>query len=221
MVLERQIGIEQGPNPLNWRWDVAVHAQTAVAKYFRIGDVLEADPPVVEVHGQTDAPECSKSQNRHNDDFDDFLLVVGKARVHSGRVLGQVMGAMVLPQARQLVARAVVAVEEEVKGDAVKAQLGEHKPPPLGVAHGVERRYRSVVRDHDGHGETEAGRLVHLANNLACACVGDAVAGVGAVQVPVPVYETTQHADLTHGDEHVGCLIEEEGCYLANVVAGV
>lgn len=122
-------------------------------------------------------------------------------------MLGEVVGAVKLPQAADLVHQAVVPVEPEVEDDAVEPGLERH-PGPAHVGGGLG----GAVGEEDGEDGAEGGRRDERAHHLPDADVGDAVALVGvAVEEAVPVAHGAEHVDLADGDELEGDAVEEEG----------
>jgi len=67
-------------------------------------------------------------------------------------VLGEVVGAVVLPQPVDLVHRAVVPVEEEVEHNAVHANLDDDP------GREADRLLAGLVGEHDGHGGADERR---------------------------------------------------------------
>lgn len=105
-------------------------AEAAVAEDFSEGNVLMADPPFVEVEGDAEKLKGEVGHQRDADHIEELLLVVcirGEQRVG---VLGQVVGAVELPQGTDVVHQAVVPVEPEVEDDAIQADL-EREPFPV------------------------------------------------------------------------------------------
>lgn len=135
-------------------------------------------------------------------------------------MLGQVVGAVKLPQKGHVVHGAVVDVEPEVENDAVEARLEVQLGPPLPVAHDVERRLRRGVAEPDHHGEARTDGLVYGPDDFSGAVVGDAIAVVGvAVEEAVLVAETTQDVDFLDDDGVEENHVEVEGGVLADIPA--
>lgn len=121
-----------------------MEAETAVSSELGEHDILVAHPPVVEPHGQTHQFEREVGQQRNSGDVEEFLFMVrveGEQRIG---VLGEMVGAMVLPETVDIVHQTVIQVKPEVEDDAVEANF-EGQPEP---ADGVGGLASSITEEH-------------------------------------------------------------------------
>lgn len=207
MVLDNKLSVKHAQKDSQHIRRRGVKTQATVASQLRKHNVLVADPPLVKAHGHAHELHRKVRQQRDAGNVENLLLRVGIQRQQRVRVLGEVVGAVKLPQAADLVHQAVVPVEPEVEDDAVEPGLERH-PPPAHVGGGLG----GAVGEEDGEDGAEGGRRDERAHHLPDADVGDAVALVGvAVEEAVPVAHGAEHVDLADGDELEGDAVEEEG----------
>lgn len=105
-----------------------------------------AHPEFVKAHPEPHDPHGKEGQRGHENNIAELLLRVRVQREQRVWVLGEVVVAVKLPQAANVVHRAVIPVEEEVDNNRVHPNLQrQHRP--------VDRRRRlaASVReaDHD------------------------------------------------------------------------
>ena len=121
VVFDDQLCVEVAKEPAKSRGRASVNTKTGVACKLSVHDVLVADPPLVETHRETHQFHGEERGQRDTGDVEEFLLQVGVQGEQGVRVLGQMVGAVVLPQGLEVVHDAVVPVEPEVEDDAVQA----------------------------------------------------------------------------------------------------
>lgn len=97
VVLNGNLGLEHAQNREERRRCRGVYAEATVAPYLEIRHVLLANVPLVEAHGDPKHHERQVGQQRHNYHLDHLLLVVGVRGQQWVRVLGEVVGAVILP----------------------------------------------------------------------------------------------------------------------------
>lgn len=217
MVLDDQLGVEHSQQPREGVGGRSMQTQTAVARQLGEHHVLVAHPPVIEAHGQAHELEREERQQRDTGDIEELLLVVGVQGEQRVGMLGEMVGAMVLPEAGDVVHEPVVPVEPEVEDDAVQADL-EGQPQP---ADGV-RGLRGAVGQEDREHGAEGGRGDERVGDLGDADVRDTVALVlVAVQEPVDVTQAAEDVHLVDGDQLEGGHVEKEGTKRAQVLACV
>lgn len=140
VVFNNDIAVEHLQQPAHSRGHGQVDADAAMTEDLGEGNVLVADPPFIEAHRQANKLKREVGHQRDAHHVEKLLLVVCVGGEEGVRVLGQVVGAVVLPQRTNIVHQAVVPVEEEVEDDAVEADF-EREPLPVhhgwGLAHGV------------------------------------------------------------------------------------
>lgn len=202
VVLDDDLRAQRLQQPAQRRRHGQVQTQAAVAEDLGEGDVLVADPPLAEAHGEAREAQGEVGHERDADHVEELLLVVGVGGEERVRVLGEVVGAVESPQEGDVVHRPVVPVEPEVEDDAVEADF-EREPGPAHLRGGLVARVGEV----DGEDDARAGGLVQRGDDLADADVWHAVPLVlVAVEEAVRVAETAQDLDLV---EHGGVEGEE------------
>lgn len=94
-----------------------------MAEDFGKGNVLVADPPVVEAQGDTEDVEGSPGHERYDNHVEKFLLVVGECGQESVWVLGEMVGSVVLPEEVDVVHSAMIYIEPKVENNTVESDL--------------------------------------------------------------------------------------------------
>ena len=153
VVFDNQLRIEHPQQPGERRGGCSVEAKTTVSSKLGKHDIMVADPPVVEAHGQTHEFEGEVGHQRNASDVEEFLFMVRVEGKQWVGVLGEMVGAVVLPEAADIMHQTVIPVEPEVQNDAVEADF-EGQPEPTDC---VGRLTRSVAEE-DGHHRTDSGR---------------------------------------------------------------
>lgn len=152
VVFDDQLCIENPQQPGECRGWCGVEAKTTVSSELGKHDILVADPPVVEAHGQTHELEGEVGHQRNASNVEEFLFMVRVEGKQWVGVLGEMVGAVVLPETANVMHQTVVPVEPEVQNDAVEADF-EGQPEPTDC---VGRLARSVAEE-DGHHRTDSG----------------------------------------------------------------
>lgn len=127
VVLDHEIGIEDLQEPAQRGRGRRIDTETAVAHELGEDDILVADPGIVEAHRQAHEFKGDVGQQGDPDDVEELLLGIGIECEKRVRVLCEVVSAVVLPKAANVVHKAVVDVEPEIEHDTIKADL-EGKP---------------------------------------------------------------------------------------------
>ena len=178
------------------------------------GDILVADPPVVKAQGDTESAERQEGKEWDDHHVEELLLVVcvgGEKRV---RVLGEVVGAVELPQTADIVHHSVVAVEPEVENDAVQADLEAQPSPPADIPENLDGGLVAVIGEVYSHRDPPACCLIERCRHLVYADVGDTVSFVG---VSIEVSDLLAHLpaalDLANDGPAEGDKVESKGGY--------
>ena len=171
VVLEHKVAVDHLQEDGRDAGGRGAHADAGVAESFREDEVLVANPPVIKAHGEAHQLEHGVGGQGHEGDLDDLLLCVGVGGHQRVGVLGEVVRAVVLPQAVDLVAGAVVGVEEEVEHDRVEKELG-------GQPGAEGDRVGALVGEEEGEDRPDSGGEFNGEQNLVDADVGDLVAGM-------------------------------------------
>lgn len=103
VILRDQFAVEVMEEPCRRGRRRNVETHTAVSEELGEDDVLVANPPVEEAHGKSHQLQGEIGDERYDGNVEDFLFGVGEQSQERCGVLGQVMGAVVLPQAVKLV----------------------------------------------------------------------------------------------------------------------
>jgi hypothetical protein len=84
-----------------------------------------AQPPFVETYGKAADLEREVCEEWHDGELDNFLLNAREGRQQNVRMLGKMVGPMILPETIHLVHIAMVHVEEKIQDDRVQGELGK------------------------------------------------------------------------------------------------
>ena len=132
-------------------------------------------------------------------------------------MLGEVVGAVKLPQPWDVVHQAVVDVEPKVNHDGVHAQLDE-KPAQVNRA----GKLVLLVCEYNGHDGPQRASHDKRRNHLTNADIGHAIAAVlVAVKVAIDVADSANDLDLANGGKVEPGAVEPERGYRAEVAPGV
>ena len=148
----------------------SVQTQTAVASQFSKNNVFVADPPLVESHRHHHGLHGEVGQERNTGNVPEFLLVVGVQGQERVGVLGEMVGAVELPERLGLVHDAVVDVEPKVENDTVETSFEEYPSPSQ-----VDRSFGDVVAKDNGEDGTEDGGGQQRVHNLGDANIGNSI----------------------------------------------
>lgn len=149
VIFGSQLSVEEAQEPAVGRWRRSVETNTRVTEKLREDNVLMADPPVIETHWKTHRLEREPSHERDDGDIEDLLFDVGIDSEERGRVLGQMVGAVVFPESVVLVHAAVVPVKPEVKDDSIESEF-DWQPPA-----GRRWKFAAAVGKDDCHQRSE------------------------------------------------------------------
>lgn len=145
MILKGELHVEELEQGIDGVWRRQVDAKAAVATSFGVGNVLVADPPVVEAKVDAHGSHRQVCEERDHGNVEQLLGMIGIGRHESIRVLGEVMGAMKLPQAWDVVHGTMVPVEPEVEDDGINGCFEQQPCPPLWVCHSIKRSEVGIV----------------------------------------------------------------------------
>jgi len=216
VVLDQQLGVDHPHQGSVGGWRAAENSGARVADELSEDDVGLAEPELVEAHGEAEEFHAGVGEERDDDDVENFLLVVGEEGKERCGVLGEVMGAVELPETVDLVHGAMVPVEPEVQADGVHANLGDDPP---GEAEGLLAR---LVGEHDGEEWSEESGEDQRVDGGVDGCVGDLVAAVlFAVEEAILVAQVGQHVQDLHTGDVVGGCVQDEAPERRQVLAVV
>lgn len=130
MILNNQLHINHSQKPGEWVDRSGLHTQPTMPQELSENDILLADPPFMEAHGESKTFHGSVCDQRDSHNVKEFLNMIGIGCQKRVWVLCEVMGAMELPEANIVMHQTVIPIEPKVKDNWIEADL-EGKPHPV------------------------------------------------------------------------------------------
>lgn len=128
VVLDQQLCVDHPEERSVRRWRTTEDACARVSDKLSEDHVRLAKPELIKAHREAENLHGGIGEQRDDDDVEGFLFVVGEEGEKRRGVLGQVVGAVELPETVDFVHGAVVPVEPEVQADGVHSNLGDDPP---------------------------------------------------------------------------------------------
>ena len=123
MVLDDDFGVQHLQDPAESGRYSEVDADATVSPDLCKGNILMADPPLVEAHGQAEQLHGEVGHHGHANHVEELLLVVRVGSKEGVRVLGKMVSAVELPETADIMHESMVPIEPEVKNNSVEANL--------------------------------------------------------------------------------------------------
>ena len=123
MVLDDDFGVQHLQDPAESGRYSEVDADATVSPDLCKGNILMADPPLVEAHGQAEQLHGEVGHHGHANHVEELLLVVCISSEERVRVFGKMVSAMELPETADIMHESMVPIEPEVKNNTVEANL--------------------------------------------------------------------------------------------------
>lgn len=98
MIFSRELGIEQPQKPVVRRGGHRKDSKTGMPKQLGEEEVVVANPPVVEAHGESQQLHGAICEEWDNGDVEDFLLGVGVEGEEWVGVLGEMVSTVEFPE---------------------------------------------------------------------------------------------------------------------------